>query len=206
MKKLVSLLLLSAAPSLIAQKLTQDDLNVYVTRTSAIFAKNVPTLDGMDLRNSRAIHIEPDGRPGGWQELKRGRGRTDYGARSGIYEGGTSAELGWSYMLDQEHMVVDYDWVEWYGSSRQWSDVQIFKWRDGKVFIRQQIEADTHGGGDIAGAWFNPKTKRLTVKAVELDSPKGRCCPTHLNVVVYLWDGGKFRQISAHQIPMPRKK
>ncbi len=206
MKKLACILLLSAAPFVISQRAKPEDLNVYVTRSSSLFASNVSDLDHMDFRNSRAVYIDPDGRRGEWQALHRGKGKTEYVSHDGVYGGGTAVQLMWWHSLDSEHMVVQYDWIQWFGSSSQSSLVQVFELRDSRVFITQQIEADTHGGGTIAGAWFDQKKKRLTVKAVEPDSPKGRCCPTHINIVVFQWEGGKFRQVSVAQLPMPTDK
>lgn len=203
MKKLPFIVLFLAAPLLIAQTLKQEDLNVYVTHTHLLFASKVSGLDQVDLRNTRAVYVEGEGRKGEWQALKRGRGKTENISRYGVFEGATEVILGWKYWLDARHMVVDYGWV-WIGGSSSQSDiVQVLEWQDGKVWVTQQIEADTHGATGIAGAWFDPKTKRLTVKAVELDSPQGRCCPTHINIVVFRWDGRKFRQMRARQVPMP---
>ncbi len=165
MKKLACILLLSAAPFGISQKLKQKDLNVYVTHTSSLFASNISDFNQMDIRNSRAVYIDPDGRTGEWQALRRGKGKTEYVSRYGVYGGGTAVQLMWWHSLDSEHMVVQYDWVQWFGSSSQSSVIQVFELRDGKVFITQQIEADTHGGGTAAGTWFDKNKKRLTVKA-----------------------------------------
>jgi hypothetical protein len=133
------------------------------------------------------------------------KGEDDYTSYYGLYEGGVEVELGWWRQLDPTHAVVDYLWTDGNGSSNQSEIVQVFELRDGKVFITQQVEADTHGG-DTAGARFDETTKRLIVKAVELDSPNGRCCPTHLNVVVFRWEGREFRQISARQTPIPPER
>ena len=205
MNKFALLLLLSSTTCLTLQRLKQDELNVYVTRTAALFASNVSDFDHLDLRNSQAVYIEPDGNKGEWQELKRGRGKTRI-LHNGQFESATDVGFRWQYSLDANHIVVTYWWVWIAGSSSQSDIIQVFESRDGKVFITQQIEADTHGGGTVAGASFNRNAKSLTVKAVELDSPNGRCCPTHLNIVVFHWDGMKFRQASAHQIPMPAEK
>lgn len=206
MKRLLFILLVFATPFVIAQKLKQEDLNVYVTHTHSLFAIQVSGFDQVDLRNTRAVHIEGDGRKGEWQALKRGRGKTEYISRYGVFEGATEVDFGWRYWLDAQHMVVAYGWVWSGGSSSQSDIVQVLESQDGKVWITQQIEADTYGGGTIAGARFDQNAKRLTVKAVDLDSSKGHCCPTHINIVVFRWDGGKFRQISARQVPMPADK
>ena len=203
MNKLALAVLLAAAPCILPRMPKQEDLNVYVANTHSLFASKVSGLDQVDLPNSRAVYIEGDGRKGEWQALKRGRGKTEDVSRYGMFEGATEVIFGWRYWLDAQHMVVDYGWVWSSGSSSQSDIVQVLEWQNGKVWITQQIEADSYGGGAIAGAWFDPKTKRLTVKAVELDSPKGRCCPTHINIVAFRWDGGKFRQVSARQAPMP---
>jgi len=191
------------APLLIAQTLKQKDLNVYVTHPHLLFASKVSGLDQVDFRNTRAVYIEADGRKGEWQTLKRGRGKTENISRYGVFEGATEVIFGWKYWLDARHIVVDYGWVFVSGSSSQSDIVQVLEWQNGTTWITQQIEADTHGATGIAGAWFDPKTKRLMVKAVELDSPNGRCCPTHINIVEFHWDGRKFRQIRARQVPMP---
>lgn len=203
MKMLLFILLIFATPFVIAQRLKQEDLNVYVTRRSSLFASHVSSFDQVDFRNSRAVHISPDGHKGEWQALKRGKGKTEYISRYGGFEGATDVVLAWQQALDAAHWLVAYDW-EWVGGSSSHSQVvQVFELRDGKIFITQQIEADTHHGGRAVGAILNEVKKTLVVRAVEIDSPKGRCCPTHINVVVFTWTGKTFHRVSARQIPNP---
>lgn len=205
MNKLV-LLLGASAICLASQELKLSDQNVYVTNTSSLFASDVSSFNQMNFGNSRAVYIEPDGHKGEWQTLRKGRGKTKHISHYGVFEGAEDVILGWSRQVDFEHVVVDYGWIWTGGSSSQSDVVQVFELRDGKVFITQQIEADTHGGGTAAGATFDQKTKQLIVKSVELDSPRGRCCPTHLNIVVFRWEQGKFRPFSSRQVPMPKDK
>lgn len=196
-------MLIFATPFVIAQRLKEEDLNVYVTHTHSLFASQVSGFDQVDLRNSRAVYISPDGHKGEWQALKQGRGKTEYVSRYGGFEGATDVVLAWQKPLDAAHWLVAYDW-EWVGGSSSHSQVvQVFELRDGKVFITQQIEADAHHGGRAVGAILNKEKKTLVVRAVEIDSPKGRCCPTHINVVAFIWTGTAFQRVSARQIPNP---
>ena len=124
----------------------------------------------------------------------------------GKANGFTEVRLVWQRNMDSLHLVVAYDWSWTAASSSQSQIVQIFELRDGKLLIVQQIEADTHHGGQEVGAKLNSTSHLLTVKTVELNSPKGRCCPTHIDVVTFRWEQSKFRRISAHQIPFQENK
>jgi len=203
MNKFAFVLFLAVAPCLFSQKLKDDDLNVYVTHSSSLFASNISDFHHLDLSNLRAVFIEASGSRGQWQALKNGKGKTVDINRYGEFEGATDVALAWQQPLDAKHWLAAYDW-EWVGGSSSHSQiVQVFELRDGKVFITQQIEADTHHGGAAVGAVLNPSKKTLVVRAVELDSPKGRCCPTQINVVAFAWTGKQFRRVSAFRMPNP---
>jgi hypothetical protein len=192
-----------ATPSLFPQKIADDSLNVYVTHASSLFASNVSDFHHLDLANWRAVFIEASGRKGQWQTLKQGKGKTVDINRYGVFQGATDVVLAWQRSLDATHWLAAYDW-EWVGGSSSHSQiVQVFELRGGKVFITQQIEADTHHGGRAAGAILNKQKKTLVVRAVEIDSPKGRCCPTQINIVVFTWTGKSFRHVGSRQIPNP---
>jgi hypothetical protein len=198
MNKLALLLLVTAMPCVFSQSLKSKDLaqlNVFITRGNWLFASNISDLTHVDFANLRAVNIDD----GEWQELRRGKGKT-------ILEDGSRTEvwLRWRHALNDNHWVAGYGWFEAAGSSNSSEVVQVLELRDRKVYITQQIEAVTHHGGKSAGAWFDTKKNLLTVKAVESDSPKGRCCPTHMNVVVFRWDGNRFRRISAKTVPIPQ--
>ncbi|HSK45432.1 MAG TPA: hypothetical protein VLA83_16255 [Candidatus Binatia bacterium] len=197
------MLLCIAAPSLLSQKIKGDDLNVYVTDASSLFASNVSDFNNIDLANLRAVFIEPGGKRGQWQALKHGKGKTVDINRHGVFEGATDVILAWQQQLDATHWLAAYDWECVGGSSSHSQVVQVLQVRDGKVFITQQIEADTHHGGRAAGAVLNKEKNTLTVRAVELNSPKGRCCPTYINVVAFSWTGSRFRRVSSRQVPIP---
>jgi hypothetical protein len=203
MYKFVSVLFLIAAPSLFPQKTKGDNLNVYVTHASSLFASNVLDFHHFDLANLRAVFIEPSGQRGQWQALKDGRGKTVDINRNGEFEGATDVILAWQQPIDATHWLAAYDW-EWVGGSSSHSQiVQVFELRGDSVFITQQIEADTHHGGRAVGATLNKEKQTLIVRAVELDSPKGRCCPTYINVVAFRWTGSRFQQVSSRQVPIP---
>jgi hypothetical protein len=198
MNKLAFLLLVAVMPFVFSQSLkTQDleQLNVFVTRGNRLFASNISDLTYVDFANLRAVNI--DG--GEWQELRKGEGKT---IRKEDAPGFVEVRLNWVRALNDDHWVVDYGWFEAAGSSNSFAVVQLFERRDGKLYITQQIEAIMHHGGRSVGAWFNANKKQLTVKAVELDSPKGRCCPTRMNVLVFRWDGTQFRCISVKTVPL----
>ncbi len=202
MYKFAFVLLFIAAPSLFSQKIKGDNLNVYVTHASSLVASKVSDFHHLDLANLRAVFIELGGQRGQWQALKHGKGKTVEINRHGVFEGATDVILAWQQQLDPTHWLAAYDW-EWVGGSSSHSQVvQVFELHDGKVFITQQIEADTHHGGRAVGAILNREKKTLVVRAVELDSPKGRCCPTYINVVAFIWTGSEFRRVSSRQIPI----
>lgn len=203
MNRFAFVLVLACVPSVFSQTIKDDDSNVYVTHTSVVFASRISDLNHLDLANLRAVFIEPDGSKGEWQALKHGRGRAVEINRYGEFEGATGVALAWQQPLDASHWLAAYDW-EWVGGSSSHSQiVQVFELRDGKAFITQQIQADTHHGGRAAGAMLNAEKKTLIVRAVELDSPEGRCCPTRINVVAFAWTGRRFRRVSARQVPIP---
>jgi len=198
MNKMVFLFLVVAMTCVFSQSLkTKDleDLNVFVTRGNRLFASNISDITHVDFANLRAVNI--DG--GEWQELRKGKGKT---IRKEDDPGFVEVRLNWAHTLNDDHWVVDYGWFEVAGSSNSYEVVQLFELRDGKLYITQQIEAVTHHGGKAVGAWFNTNKDLLTVKAVA-DSPNGRCCPTHMNVVVFRWDGTEFRRVSAKAVPLP---
>jgi hypothetical protein len=200
MNKLILLLLVTVMPCVFLQSLKTADLegrNVFVTRGNRLFASNISEVRQMDFANLRAVNIDS----GEWQELKNGKGKSLTNVGEGLHES-TEVWLTWIHELDDSHWVADYDW-EWIAGSSSHSNIfQVFELREGTVYITQQIEAVTHHGGRFTGAWFDTNKKLLTVKAVESDSPKGRCCPTHMNVVVFRWDGKQFRGISAKTLPL----
>lgn len=203
MCKFAFVLLCIAAPGLVSQKIKSNDLNVYVTQASSLFASNISDFHNLDLANLRAVFIEPGGQRGQWQALKHGKGKTVDINRYGVFEGATDVTLAWKQPIDAIHWLAAYDW-EWIGGSSSHSQiVQVFELRGDSVFVTQQIEADTHHGGRAAGATFNQEKKTLIVRAVELDSPKGRCCPTYINVVAFRWTGSRFQQVSSHRVPIP---
>lgn len=197
MNKLAPLLLLAAMPCMLSQSLKTEGLNVYVTRANRLFASNVSDLTHVDFANLRAVEIENSE----WQDLRNGKGKSFTDIGEGIHER-TEVWLKWAQALDDEHAVVDYSWFWAAGSSNSSEIVQLFELRDGKVYTTQQIETITHHGGRAVGAWFDANKKLLTVKAVA-SSGNGRCCPTHMNVVVFRWDGTRFRRISSKVLPLP---
>ncbi|HXO37893.1 MAG TPA: hypothetical protein VN872_04620 [Candidatus Acidoferrum sp.] len=203
MNKLTFVLFFVVAPSLFSQKIKDDNLNVYVTHASSLFASDVSDFHHLDLANLRAVFIDPGGQKGQWQALKHGKGKTVDLNRYGVFEGATDVILAWQQQIDGTHWLAAYDW-EWVGGSSSHSQiVQVFELRGGKVFITQQIEADSHHGGRAARAILNKQKKTLVVRAVEIDSPKGRCCPTQINVVAFTWTGKSFRRVGSRQIPNP---
>jgi hypothetical protein len=198
MNKLVSLLLLAALPYLFSQSLKSEDLGVYVTRTSLLFASNVSDFDHLDLANMRAVYA-----PGQWQALKHGRGKTIERNRSGnSFLGSTQAWLRGRQSLDADHQLAVYSW-EWVGgSSSQSVLVQVLELRGESVFITQRIEAEAHGLG--AGARFDPRNKLLTVKAVGFAEGDARGAPSFLGVVTFRWDGKQFHRVSGRKAPLPK--
>ncbi len=199
MNKLAFFLLVTAMPGEFSQSLKTADLehlNVYLTRANRLFASNISDLTHVDFANLQAVEI--DG--GEWQKLRNGKGKSIH--KEDI-PGFVEVWLNWAHALNEDHWVADYSWFWAAGTSNSSEIVQVFELRDGKVYITQQIEAVTHHGGRSVAAWFNANKKLLTVKAVESDSPKGRCCPTKMNVLVFRWEGKQFRCISAKTVPLP---
>jgi hypothetical protein len=196
MTKLAFLLLVTVTPCVFSQSLKTEkleDLNIYVTCGNWLFASNISDLTRVDFANLRVVNI--DG--GEWQELRKGKGKStrEDGSRTEVW-------LNWAQALNDDHWVVDYGWFEAAGSSNSVDIVQLFELRDAKVYITQQIEVITHHGGKAVGAWLDVNKKLLTVKAVA-SSGKGRCCPTHMNVVVFGGNGTQFRRVSAKTVPLP---
>jgi hypothetical protein len=201
MKNLAFVLLLAISPNFFSKSPNDKDTNVYVIRASRLFSSKVSGLNQIDFANMRAFVVSSDAGISEWQQLRHGRGMTKELAPAGSFAGSTEVRLAWQKQLDASHAVVAYDW-EWVGGSSSHSQlVQVFELRDDKIFITQQIEADTHHGDTAVGAVLNPSKKTLIVRSVELDSPKGRCCPTQINVVAFAWTGKQFRRVSAFRVP-----
>jgi hypothetical protein len=204
MNKLYFFLIFAAASSLLPQTLENEDLNIHTERLALRFASNVADLNDLDLANMPAVRIESGQTIAESQLLKRGKGTTVSVDRDSGLQHSTEVSLAWSRALDAHHMVASYEW-EWVAASSSHSDfVQVFELHNGKVFVTQQIEADTHHGGRAVGAAFNGDKQELTVKAVNYAAREGRCCPSLMGVVVFRWDGQQFHRIHASRVPLPK--
>jgi hypothetical protein len=201
MNKLALVLLFFVSPLLFSKKAT-DNTNVYVTETSHLFASDVSDISRMDFPNLRAFFLPLD-EYSAWQQLKKGKGRTQVTIGKGVWNA-TQVELEWQKQLDRDHMVVAYIWTWVTFTSYESEVVQVFERRDGKAYIVQQIVADRHNGEPDAGAIFDERTRKLTVKSVELDSPLGRCCPRYLNVVTFSWDGARLKRTIVSRRFLPK--
>jgi len=204
MKKLALVVLLTAPfLSLATQK--NQDLGIYINYKPGLFLRKVPDFHKMDLKNTRAVYLESDGKLGEWQALKQGRGKTvSLGPKGEVLAGGSvDVWFEWQHALDANHLVAAYEWQWVGGSSSQSIIVQVFELRDDKVFITQQIEAEAHGTG--AGADINPQSNLLTVHALVFADTDGHCCPSSLSTVVFQWDGRLFRRIRARKGPEPKE-
>lgn len=67
--------------------------------------------------------------------------------------------------------------------------VQVFTLRDQHPSIVQQIEYDRHAEG--TGATFNSMTGHLDIVA-RTDEPSPNCCPKHLDILRFDWNGNRF--------------
>ncbi len=189
--------LVGAATFLSSQKLKNEDLGIFVSSKAGLFTKSVSGFTNLDLKNTRAVFLEPNGRIGEWQVLNRGRGKTvEFDGQGRVVAGNsTQVRFEWQHGIDAEHLVAAYEW-EWVGgSSTQSIVIQVVELRGDEVFITQQIEADAHGSG--AGAFFNSKDNSLTVNAVVFEETDAHCCPSALSTVIFHWDGKRFSRISA---------
>jgi hypothetical protein len=200
MTKLTLVLLFSLFAFPLSKK--TDNTNIYMTEASRLFASDVTDISRIDFANRRAVFLPLD-KYSAWQQLKKGKGRTQVTIGKGVWDA-TQVELEWQKQLDPDHMVVAYIWMWVTFTSSESEVVQVFERRDGKAYIVQQIVADRHNGEPDAGATFDEKTQKLTVKSVELDSPLGRCCPRYLNVAIFSWDGARLRRMSATRQNLPK--
>jgi hypothetical protein len=204
-KPVILLLLLAVMPFLFSEKLKEEDVGVYVMRTTSLFATGVSDFDNLRFANIWAVYLGEHGKKEDWLTLKKGTGKAVYRDRNGGFDGAFDVSLEWQYGLDPEHRVVDYGW-EWVGGSSSHSEiVQVLELRDHKVFITQQIQVDTHHSGGTAGAWFNPNKKLLVVKAVAYAGSEGRCCPSLMDIVNFRWDGEQFHRVGRKRVPLPKE-
>jgi hypothetical protein len=203
MKRFAIFLLLSFLPLLSSQTSRDEDFGIHtVCHGSRLFVSKVPDFSKMDLKNMKAFFLDRDGKIGEWQALKRGHGKTTHLVKQSGVEVGSYTDLKWQRLLDSEHQVATYEW-QWVGANTSESIlVQVFEFREDKVFITQQIEAEAHGPG--AGADFNPRTNLLTVHSLVFSDKDGHCCPSSLSTVVFRWDGRLLRRISTSKEPIPK--
>src|SRR5260370_40946648 len=111
MNRTVFLLLFVMLPALGAKPTEASHVNVYVTRTHALFASEISDWSNVDFANTRAVHVGSYGEVQEWQTLKQGKGKTNNVSHYGVFEGMTEVHLGWRQSLDAEHWVVDYGGV-----------------------------------------------------------------------------------------------
>jgi hypothetical protein len=72
MLKRAFLLLVVASTFLSSQKLKNNDLGIFVSSKAGLFAKSLSGFANLDLKNTRAVFLEPGGGIGEWQALKGG--------------------------------------------------------------------------------------------------------------------------------------
>ena len=96
-----------------------------------------------------------------------------------------------------QHAVAVYDWVSAGASSVEFQVVQLYQVEGGRFTVVQQIRTYNRLKG---GAWFDPVSRRLTVKATDYRPESS--APLH--TFVFRWDGSKFvRQHATRQSGSP---
>lgn len=82
------------------------------------------------------------------------------------------------------------------GSSNSTGIAQVWKWKDGRLSITQQIDYDTHFETKDSFEAFEPKRDRLTVRSSHQLDFDAHCCISAYDELTFEWSGEDFRLVS----------
>jgi hypothetical protein len=191
------LILLSflAHPDARAQENTPSTLEVSFPNYS--YPNPLASLHQLDLKNTEVIFFGEKGVQDFHAHLHRG----SYEKLHKI--GGDSVEFEWmKYMetasTEPDYAVAYYVWSMWAGSSSAFGVVQLLHIEDGRLKVVQQILFNLRGS-ESAGAFYNAKSKVLTIRGV---NDWEHCCPTGLDVVKFQLKDGALKQVHYGKAPL----
>jgi hypothetical protein len=143
-----------------------------------------------------------------WYWFVHGTGGASFRLRDGKFEdksdfGGNEISLVRVYYFqlkdaEPEWALVQIAWSSGGGSSSDEGVLQVFKVEEEQLVMTQQFEYDLQAKG--TGMDFNPKTGILIVRARTRDNT-AHCCPKHIDIVTYRWNGKTFEEKTHQTIP-----
>jgi hypothetical protein len=159
----------------------------YVSTPNYSYSISVPSLENLDFKNLRVFYSPGDPSDHG-VVLREGKYAKH---ETGDHEEVTleDVEVLKPSTSSESHVLISLDWTDCGGSCTRAGKLQVFALRDHHPTIVQQIEYDRHANG--TGALFNPMTGHLDIVG-RADDASPNCCPRHLDIMRFDWDGRRF--------------
>ncbi len=163
------------------------------------YPDTVPSLHDVNLRNGRLALFFDDCKGYDVVRLKNGKYERPY--KDGYWE---YIELRWvkpleSQTEESQFAIANIGWASGAGSTNDEDFVQLLELREGRLKVVQQFFFNVRGSRK-AGAFFNPKTNLLTIKAINCWE---HACGTQLDVVQFKLDSGLLKQMRYWHEPLP---
>ncbi|MGB2677326.1 MAG: hypothetical protein WAN12_09620 [Candidatus Acidiferrum sp.] len=163
------------------------------------YPDTVPSLRDANLKNGRLVLFFDGCKPDDHVRLKNGKYERPY--KDGYWE---YIELRWVKPLEskagESQFAIAYIvWASGAGSTNDEDFVQLLELKEGHLKVVQQFYFNVRGSRR-AGAFFNPKTNLLTIKAINCWE---HSCGTRLDVVQFKFDGGLLKQMRYWHEPLP---
>jgi hypothetical protein len=194
---LLCLTLLLAEP---AQKLTppEPQLSYYSVTPSFEYHHRYNSIGEVDFRNLELNIFDAKGKVRVQAKLKNGIYETSGMPRDWV------ALNGVSYFDFQDgkprYALVSFLWT-WTGAdASSYGGVQVFTIQNGWLTVVQQVFFTARHAG--AGAIFDSATGVLLVSSSHYVQVDARCCPSHQDVIRYVWAGHDFRQAGVKTYPV----
>jgi len=157
-----------------------------VSTPNYTYSISVPSLEHFDFKNLRVFYQPGD--PSDHGVLLHDGKYSKHGP--GSYEEVTLEDVQALKSSEAEqYVLISLFWNDCGGSRTTLGKVQVFTLRGHHPTIVQQIEYDRHAEG--TGAFFNPMTGHLDIVA-RADDDSANCCPRHLDIMRFDWDGKRF--------------
>jgi len=164
---------------------------VSITFPAYQYAEHVQSLGDVDFRNFSYPSLYDSGEP--------------YQLHNGSYKDEAAGHLevtlnhAWRFGA---YALVSLDVFSAGGSSSNYGLMYLFGLKAGRPVIQQQFVYDLQANG--SGAWFNDKTRSLTIKARSSDDSP-HCCARHLDIATYVFQGDNFELLKSRTVPVASK-
>jgi hypothetical protein len=157
------------------------------------------TTDSIREVNFQDIAIELFGRP-----TRRGKGYFHREASSsrGIFEATLQKTIYFRPGNNEpERALLIFSLFYAGGSSTDLGGIYIFALHDNHPVLIQELSYDRQAEG--TGEIFNPRDLSLTIRARAQDG-SAHCCPEHLDIERFQWNGWRFRLAGRKVIALPK--